>query len=638
MSTDVSAPASRIPLEVTRRARRVAYLVGGVAFATLLLWVPIGHLLGSERGLELTDEGLYLLAADPPSAQAAWGFPFGWHTGPLFRLVGYDIASFRTAGGVVLVLAAATLAWNVFVTVTPTVSRGPWRRTAYWATAAISVSIGGTGALLYYAAMLRTPSYNWLNLVGIMVATAGLLGLVRSHNQATPKLGTYLAPIAVSSAALFLTFPAKPSTFPLMLALGGLVAWTLIGRRAALTWTFGTILLVPVWIALAVLLRAWPTDFASVFLLALRMPLPSEYHTVSAAAEAVALIPRDFLSGLSGTSDSLFLLLLLAFICLLVPVALGRFMGPIRLLGIAIAGVVGIGVSGVPLPLIEVDVQTYRLAYAPLTTACIILFGSALASLSRTGAPTTSDASSTRIRSIVILALALLPFIFAFGSDNGVYAQASLAVGLLLLAAISWTMARTEDWFIWCIRVIIAGFTAVVVAAAIYSGWKAPYRTVSLWDQNVKTSVGSHSAQLLLDASSFEGLSQLRSQAESMGWRDGAPIIDVSYPWHPGIPYFLGGRVPNFLQLTIFGYATTHDITAYHLGPAYTDFPFGAAWILVSDPLTLTEDEQRAVRFTTDQLQPLSGMSFPSQYQCARGAAFLLGIPAAGPSGGDACE
>ena len=49
---------------------------------------------------------------------------------------------------------------------------------------AMTATIGGVGSLLYYAALLRTPSYNWLNLIGVLIASGGLftlLSAVASH-------------------------------------------------------------------------------------------------------------------------------------------------------------------------------------------------------------------------------------------------------------------------------------------------------------------------------------------------------------------------------------------------------------------------------------------------------------------------
>ena len=52
--------------------RRLGLWLVAVAAGLVLLWIVLGFILGTSRGLDMTDEGLYLLAADPPNASASW--------------------------------------------------------------------------------------------------------------------------------------------------------------------------------------------------------------------------------------------------------------------------------------------------------------------------------------------------------------------------------------------------------------------------------------------------------------------------------------------------------------------------------------------------------------------------------------
>ena len=149
--------------------RRLSFTSIASVAVLVVLWWLLNRVLASSRGLDLSDEGLYLLAADPPSPSASWGFPSGWHTHPLFALVGYDIASFRTLGAVVLFVAFAWLGWASVRVVTAARELTTTQRQFLLFT---GVLVGGLGSLFYYAPMLRTPSYNWLNLVGIAISAA----------------------------------------------------------------------------------------------------------------------------------------------------------------------------------------------------------------------------------------------------------------------------------------------------------------------------------------------------------------------------------------------------------------------------------------------------------------------------------
>ena len=77
------------------------------------LWWLVAWVFSSDRGLGFRDEGLYLLAADPPSPTARWVTPFGWHTAPFFSMVGHDVADLRTFAVCVLVVVGALFGWTV---------------------------------------------------------------------------------------------------------------------------------------------------------------------------------------------------------------------------------------------------------------------------------------------------------------------------------------------------------------------------------------------------------------------------------------------------------------------------------------------------------------------------------------------
>lgn len=51
----------------------------------------------------------WVLATEPPSATVAWGFSRGWHSGPLFGLVGHHVAAFRTLAVLVIVAVPVLL-------------------------------------------------------------------------------------------------------------------------------------------------------------------------------------------------------------------------------------------------------------------------------------------------------------------------------------------------------------------------------------------------------------------------------------------------------------------------------------------------------------------------------------------------
>jgi hypothetical protein len=613
-----------------RGALRPAWQRRGLALVAVVvglvvLWVVLGLVIGSSRGLDLSDEGLYLLAADPPSLQAAWGFPFGWHTRPLFWAVGYDIATFRTLGALVLVLCTGWLGW---VAASVVIRRRPvaWSPSSRWF-AVVAAAAGGIGSLIYYSSMLRTPSYNWLNIVGVVVSAAAVLVVVgRADATRFRARWRSVLPAAVSSLVLFATFPAKPTTLPIMLVLTTLLLLIDRGWRRATWWAAWNIVLMPLWLVLAVVTRVWPTDFLHVFRLALQMPAPDPLQTSGSAVRSALLLPRDVVAGVAGIGDRPALLLIAGLIVLAVPVVQHRRWLVVRLGGFAMCVLAAIAVAGVPVRVLSPNGQALGLAHAPLMTGTVIVLASAVL-LGLRLSPTGEGSAHRRLRWSTVVFVALLSVVFSFGSGNGIYPQAAVASGLVLLAAVL-AVARpriTRERLIAGIAVLAA--TALFAAAAIASGWRYPYRSAPLTEQQVSTAIGDHGARLQLDPVLAATITGLQEQGAAAGWKPGTPLVDVSYTWNPAIAAALGARVPDFLQLTIFGYSAAHDITAFHLTEPYRDFPFPDAWLLTTRSSLLDPGAQSAVAFTMERLSKVTGRAFPASYSCVASGQFVLWRP-----------
>lgn len=606
----------------------------------LALWWLLERILASDRGLDLSDEGLYLLGADPPSLTAAWGFPFGWHTRPLFALVGFDIATFRTLGALILVLASAWLGWAAARAVTR--SATDRSRLLRWFVVNAALT-GALGSLLFYAPMLRTPSYNWVNLVGLTFSMATALMLIAAFpGRAIDGRRVYTAILAgVSSVALFGTFPAKPTTLPIMLVLTTLLVLVASGWRVAGRWAMWNVVLMPLWLLLAVVFRIWPTDFLSVFRLALQMPAPDPLQTTGAAVRAAILLPRDVAAGLAAAPDYPVLTLMVGMACLLAAVIAARGWLLVRLLGFGLVVLSALAIAGVPIPLMRAQGEAFRIASSAVTTACLAILVAALLAAARQcpRVESVERRRDVRARWSTVGLLSAAPFVFSFGSGNGVYAQASLAAGLALAAACVGSARQTMTRDRVVMSAAVLGAASIMAVAAVGSGWLVPFRTAPLAQQTMPTVVGAHGAQLLLDPALSQGISGLRQQAEAAGWTPGTPLVDVSYMWNPAIPYALGARVPDFLALTIFGYSAAHDITDFHLSEPYRNFPFDQTWILTSRRSLLDGPMNSAVDFTLKKLSAASGRPFPNSYACVAAGDFVLWRPTSSTQEtGEDCE
>lgn len=230
----------------------------GTTLALPVIWAIVDFLLASDRGIDLTDESLYLLDADPPSRYDALGFPYGWITGPLFQAVDYDIARFRTLGGMILVLATALLAHQILRFAAETEVQSPLRDSRV--VHALTIGLVALSGLLYYVGLplLRAPSYNWLNLVGILISLSGVFLPCRVERQ--------LPAVALLASGIFLAVHAKPTT-PFLLALAAIPLLVKIrGTPTTLRLLGMTIGAVSALVILAWLSPLWPADPISPFL------------------------------------------------------------------------------------------------------------------------------------------------------------------------------------------------------------------------------------------------------------------------------------------------------------------------------------------------------------------------------------
>lgn len=287
---------------------------GAAVMATALAaatWSLVGRLIFSDRGLDLTDEGLYLLAARPPSIEAAWGTPFGWHTAPLFRLVGYSVADFRTLGAFVLALAAGLLghaAVRLGQTMRP--SEGQASSFERWAGAVL----GAVGGLLYYGGLVRTPSYNWVSVVGATIAALGLVLLLeaswRSRWVTLPvKSWRTGGAIFLVAFGAFFSVPAKPTTAVFVGLAVAVALAPITDVRQSLYRVTQVTVLATAFAVLAVLTGLWSPRVLSILMGVVRGPSFLEEQSVMGATVLLARLPIDVLLTTDGRVVSVAMLL-----------------------------------------------------------------------------------------------------------------------------------------------------------------------------------------------------------------------------------------------------------------------------------------------------------------------------------------
>lgn len=137
---------------------------------SLFLFTFFQLLFNADRGFDITDESFYILYASSPGDVLASTTQFGYYTGILFTLANRDLFVFRLFGIVLLLVTAGLFShsleryWN-HLKGTSVVNHSRW----------LSLSVILAGTIAYYGFLHFTPSYNWLDLISVLIVATGLL-------------------------------------------------------------------------------------------------------------------------------------------------------------------------------------------------------------------------------------------------------------------------------------------------------------------------------------------------------------------------------------------------------------------------------------------------------------------------------
>ena len=607
------------------RSRVLRFVTGVIAVvvAMVFLWWLFTGVFQTDRGLDVTDEGLYLLAADAQNLTAAWGspgFPWGWHTGPLFALVGYDIAALRTLAILLLFVSAGVFGWlaagcgrRYGVVVAPATG------SQAWVGRVLGAAVASVGSLLLYENFLRTPGYNWLGLMSIFIGGSGYFVLLGPdpHETAGP-MRRRVGGAAVAGLGIFIGLPAKPSVSLALVLLGLLLLALLAGPRFAATWSLVTAGFIALWVGLAVVLRLWPLDFPSVFLRTFNAPKHHENQGVAGALIEAVSAPSTVWEGLRALPWYYWVVLVAVIALAVIPVDR-------RKPGIAVGGVVALTVASVAV-LIWPSIVSSSASGLPSPVPLVALLGSVAlgyVAIAFSLARSTGGGIRPDRRRVMVLVtyLFLLPFVYSFGSSGGFVGQAASGAGIFLVASVVAFSAMPVRPL-----AVVGPLSALVLALSVVAmlvvwGREHPYRGAPLSQQTVPLAVGTHAQTVLVDEDLATLLDSLRRQAVAAGWSEGTPLIGIAWRWTATVPYLLGAQVPDSLMLTIYGASRSQDrIAAYNLSTGLGELPLRDAWLLASPPDLLSAEQRSDVDSVTAVLTRSTGREFPAGYEVSCGS------------------
>lgn len=477
-----SGPESRPgsgPDTVARGAVRRLQVVAGLAAALTAVWVVV-VLLTVGHGFAESDEGFYLLLYRwwrvlPPNFTGV-----NYIYGPVFDLLGHNIAALRVFRLVTVLGAHVAFGW-AFMTWLRTRRPGA-PATRWWEVAGCLVIVASGGII--YSWLPLSAGYNDVSTLGGLVAGAIVLRIA-AHVEADTRIPAWL-PALLGPVAILIGLAKWSSALATFVVVGlvginavrrrswrevgRVIAWSVVGLLV--TFVLWQLLLAPlaqIFIDIARENRRLTTNGTTSWLLGVYRDQVIEFGRTAAAANAVLLV-----GAVAAT------------------LARGRYLrwaaGALVVVGAALSlrkllvdgSYVGGGIHGT-----QFTIALIGLLFVPLAVGVTALVrdrvtGSAGSSLTRRGG-----------RSWAVLAmLVLLPIAQAGGSNTGLLGMAidSLAAWVAVAIAIVTGLEAAPATARWLTGAVTAGIVVMTVSIAATGLWINPYLTAGRRDTTASVS------------------------------------------------------------------------------------------------------------------------------------------------------
>lgn len=539
------------------RTRAAVVMDSAAALVTLLV---LAWLLGvSGRGLDLTDEGFYLLTARHPEDVVMMTTSFHHVTSWLLWATGGSIAAIRIIGVLGTAAAGAALGHAALAV------SGAGRSWLFISTVTVH-------ALIAYVWLLLTPSYNTYNawaVAGMTVCTLhGFVSIRLANSGASGGRTRWRAWMFGSGLflgfSLFIKFPTAAAMGALMTI--AIAAWPGLSRRervAAWFWiAAGAATTAVVMFVAVVSPRDWWREMAAGLDQVARLD-------AGHGPSAIGRYARELWSHLgTGTRPVIWLLWALGFASAAVLAAasgdrlrraarvaiwLVLMAAAVRSTLEAIAWLFPPMLSGYAMR----DMFPFWIARVHLHWGLLLIaiaagagFGARSRGTDGPGPAPAPHSGANRKRVIVGLLLAGGTIAAAVGTANPIYLNLMLALGswsALFVLAVRYASARLDwsgagDVALLAVQTLAA---VQIVGGTVTASYGLPEGVLR---QTVATSVGSPSTRLSLDPETHRLIVDLQRLTSACGFREGDDLL--AFYHMPGLVYALGGRSPGLPWFT----------------------------------------------------------------------------------------
>jgi hypothetical protein len=550
-------------------------LAAGVSLAawSIVAW-------GFWRGIDLTDEGYYLNSISSPFIYKSSYSQFGFLLHPFYLLVGGDLILFRLVGLILLTTASAALI-SAFL-------RIPAIGVALERTDRILLAVAGSGAaLLSYFSWIPTPSYNLLNLFGVLIIFTGWFEICRTGGEPSSRRWRRFISAAVCGVGFAVVALVKPTTAAALAVV--LTSLTLAFGRRALADIVGAGV---VSFLLVVLVLMVIDGDPSAIIMRYRSALQNNELSQSGHDLHGLFAGLDLRLGYRGWAT----LLLMAVLGPLVSMALSADGWKLSTRLVICAGVLSIQFFlARPLITFNYNISFWSLGVLTLTG----IFTSRL--LNRGVTP---EFGEDRRYIALLLGAFFAPVAVGFGTDAGIW-QAVVHAGLFwaLTIALLVVLAAPRTLQLLWLHFTMAATACLVIEAMIFSVQR-PYRIIGPLSEQTEWISSARSDRVVkVDPATAIYFRSLLTGARSAGFQVGTPIIDLT-GIGPTTQYLLGGE-PVGLAWISGGYPGSRDL-ALHAISQVPRAKLQQSWILTAPA---------GHDFLPIDILTTLGLRFPDEYE-----------------------
>ena len=576
------------------------------------LWWFLHAVLAFDQGLDLTDEGLYLLAASHGPRSAGWMAPFGWVTSPLYRVAGGNLVVFRGLGGTILVGLAAGLAVAS--------ARTARRDTSNILEGSVIFALGAIGGLLLYAGLLRTPSHYWPHTSGVLIILIALARALRTSQIHSMAVNTFLLAFGLQLVLASRWPVALVAVFVALVCQAVTHNWRSAAKFAALSGASTAVIVVclralelipPAPLSVFRRTMTGPAleqsyTYVGAVYAYLRLPVTA-WETAPQLAYAVGFVCAVELAGMGRIfrrpgprwrrAGNLWAFVAVTFVAGVAFIALLYFspvladwLGVMQsraetsLLGYlawamsAWGAVVGLPVGA--LLLVQLSTRRRRAALAValslwslvqfrlwestmfggvggpqqinprLVNALLAMLIAALflAASERNVVP---RRLFDRHSAVLLLSLGVLGLSIPAGTDQNLYRMLATASALIVAATVAVISSVTDHrQRLLMLSGNLAVF-ALIAVAVVSDSREHPFRFEAVSEQNQELCYGTNAHCVLVSQFRSQELSQLLRAADAQGWTAGTPLFAVATPWAATLTWLLEADVPESLMFTL---------------------------------------------------------------------------------------